>query len=57
MSLVCSRYCFRLNCFGFANTNRFVLDEDSDKSDREEAYEQGRRDEEEAQSDHSDGGW
>lgn len=35
----------------------YVLDEDSDRSDREEAYEQGRRDEEEAQSDHSDGGW
>lgn len=33
----------------------YSLDEDSDKSDREEAYEQGRRDEEEAQSD--DGGW
>ncbi|CAI7637773.1 unnamed protein product [Penicillium crustosum] len=33
------------------------LGEDSDKSDLEEAYEQGRRDEEEAQSDHSDGGW
>lgn len=34
------------------------LGEDSDRSDREEAYEQGRRDEEEAhESDHSDGGW
>lgn len=35
----------------------FFLDEDSEKSDREDAYEQGRRDEEVYESDNGDGGW
>lgn len=50
-------FLLRLNCFIFAHANYLFLGDDSDKSDLEEAYEQGRHDEEEAQSDHSDGGW